>query len=273
MSVNIELPSNESLKLLAPDKEKYDIFTPMKNIKNSIIENTEERKLFKKTPLFVPGGQSTQLIVGATKDSDLKILSLSENLYNKYNLKRVYYSAYIPVNSGINLPDIKTPPTIREHRLYQADWLLRYYGFSSAELLNKKTPNFDINFDPKTFWAINNLDMFPVEINKVPYNILIKVPGIGFRGARKIISARRLSKLSFFDLKKMGISLKRAQYFITCNGKYYGDIKFREDYITLALAPKKDLNIIENEVITQLSFFNDNYNLLTDGNTSITGEF
>lgn len=273
MSVNIELPSNESLKLLAPDKEKYDIFTPMKNIKNSIIENTEERKLFKKAPLFVPGGQSTQLIVGATKDSDLKILSLSENLYNKYNLKRVYYSAYIPVNSGSNLPDIKTPPTIREHRLYQADWLLRYYGFSSAELLNKKTPNFDINFDPKTFWAINNLDMFPVEINKVPYNTLIKVPGIGIRGARKIISARRLSKLSFFDLKKMGISLKRAQYFITCNGKYYGDIKFREDYITLALAPKKDLNIIENEVITQLSFFNDNYNLLTDGNTSITGEF
>ena len=196
----------------------------MGDIKNNIIANKYDRRKYKNSPIFVPGGQSTQLIVGATKENDLNILNLTENLYNKFDLKRIYYSAYVPVNSSPNLPNIKTPPTLREHRLYQGDWLLRVYGFKAKELLNEKNPNFDINFDPKTTYALNNIHLFPVEINKAPYNILIRVPGIGIRGAHKIISARRIGLLDFFDLKKLGIVIKRAQYFITCKGRYYGNV-------------------------------------------------
>ena len=254
MSVNLELPSDKSLKLLAPEKNKEEIFKPMKNIKNQIIINKEERRKYKNSSIFVPGGQSTQLIVGATKETDLNILTLSENLYNKFALKRVYYSAYVPVNSGKNLPDIKNPPTLREHRLYQGDWLLRVYGFNSNELLNEANPNFDINFDPKTTYALNNIHLFPVEINKAPYEMLIRVPGIGIRGAKKIVSARRVNSLDFLDLKKLGIVLKRAQYFITCNGKYYGDVDFDEPLIRNKLSPKEDLNILENQG-QQLNFF------------------
>ncbi|WP_346884048.1 putative DNA modification/repair radical SAM protein [Clostridium sp. UBA4395] len=260
MSVNIELPSNNSLKLLAPEKNKQDIFTPMKSIKNNIIISNGERKLSKKAPLFVPGGQSTQLIVGATKEDDLDILNLTENLYNNFLLKRVYYSAYIPVNSGKNLPNFKTPPTLREHRLYQGDWLLRVYGFKAEELLNKQTPNFDINFDPKTNWALNNLHIFPLEINTASYELLIRIPGIGIRGAKKIISARRISFLTFQDLKKLGVVLKRAQYFIVCKGKYYGSVDLDEEKVRSVLKPKIDLNYIENERYEQLSFLGFNYN-------------
>lgn len=285
MSVNIELPSSKSLKLLAPEKSKDDIFKPMNNIKNNIITNKYERKKYKNSPIFVPGGQSTQLIVGATKESDLNILNLTENLYNKFDLKRVYYSAYIPVNSGTNLPELKTPPTLREHRLYQGDWLLRVYGFKADELLNEKNPNFDINFDPKTTYALNNIHLFPVEINKAPYNTLIRIPGIGMRGAKKIVSARRISSLDFFDLKKLGIVIKRAQYFITCKGKYYGTVAFDDMRIREALTPKFDLNSIDEDG-EQLSFFDNNISnliiskgplnnkllLLSDKSTSITGE-
>ena len=254
MSVNLELPSSESLKLLAPDKDKNKILKPMGLIKNNIIQNKDERKNFKSSPLFVPGGQSTQLIVGATKESDMKILNLSENLYNSYKLKRVYYSAYVPVNTGKNLPELKNPPTLREHRLYQGDWLLRVYGFKANELLNDKNPNFDINFDPKTTYALNNIDHFPVEINRAPYETLIRVPGIGIRGARKIVSARRINFLDFHDLKKLGIVLKRAQYFITCKGKYYGSVAFDEIKIKNALTPKFDLNYVDNNS-EQLNLF------------------
>lgn len=254
MSVNLELPSAQSLKLLAPDKTKHDILAPMNNIKNDIIINKEERKKYRNSPVFVPGGQSTQLIVGATKESDLSILNLSENLYNKFDLKRVYYSAYVPVNSGKDLPDLKNPPTLREHRLYQGDWLLRKYGFRASELLNDKSPNFDINFDPKTTYALNNFDEFPIEINRASYETLIRIPGIGLIGARKIVSARRISFLEFEDLKKLGVVLKRAQYFITCRGKYYGSVDFDDEKIKKALMPKVDLNIIDNEGV-QLSFF------------------
>lgn len=279
MSVNLELPSNDSLKLLAPEKNKESIFTPMKSIKNNIIINKEERKKYKSSPLFVPGGQSTQLIVGATKESDFNILRLSENLYDKYLLKRVYYSAYIPVNTGKNLPDLINPPTIREHRLYQGDWLLRLYGFKADELLNEKTPNFDINFDPKTNWAINNIHLFPVEINLAPYETLIRIPGIGIRGARKIISSRRISSLDFSDLKKLGIVLKRAQYFITCKGRYYGSVDVDSEKIKTALTPSIDLNEVDKGM-KQLNFFDDNlYNsttnkisLLNDRNSSLIGE-
>lgn len=283
MSVNIELPSSKSLKLLAPEKSKDDIFKPMGDIKNNIITNKYERTKYKNSPIFVPGGQSTQLIVGATKDSDLNILNLTENLYNKFDLRRVYYSAYIPVNSGVNLPTLKNPPTLREHRLYQGDWLLRVYGFKAKELLNEKNPNFDINFDPKTTYALNNINLFPVEINKAPYNTLIRIPGIGIRGAQKIVSARKINLLDFFDLKKLGIVIKRAQYFITCKGKYYGSTSFDDMKIRKALTPKFDLNSIDAE---QLSFFDNNKSnsiiskyspnnkllLLNDKSTSITGE-
>lgn len=278
MSVNLELPSDKSLKLLAPEKNKEEIFKPMKNIKNQIIINKDERRKYKNSSIFVPGGQSTQLIVGATKETDLNILTLSENLYNKFALKRVYYSAYVPVNSGKNLPDIKNPPTLREHRLYQGDWLLRVYGFNSNELLNEANPNFDINFDPKTTYALNNIHLFPVEINKAPYEMLIRVPGIGIRGAKKIVSARRVNSLDFLDLKKLGIVLKRAQYFITCRGKYFGAVGFDELKIKKALKPKVDLNYIYED-IEQISFFdapsiseNNKLLLLNDKSTSLTGE-
>ena len=278
MSVNLELPSDKSLKLLAPEKNKEEIFKPIKNIKNQIIINKEERRKYKNSSIFVPGGQSTQLIVGATKETDLNILTLSENLYNKFALKRVYYSAYVPVNSGKNLPDIKNPPTLREHRLYQGDWLLRVYGFNSNELLNEANPNFDINIDPKTTYALNNIHLFPVEINKAPYEMLIRVPGIGIRGSKKIVSARRVNSLDFLDLKKLGIVLKRAQYFITCRGKYFGAVSFDELKIKKALKPKVDLNYIDED-IEQISFFdapsiseNNKLLLLNDKSTSLTGE-
>lgn len=271
MSVNVELPSNDSLKLLAPDKESKNIFTPMSLISKSIIQNNDDRKIFRKAPLFVPGGQSTQMIVGATKETDLKILNLSENLYDKYKLKRVYYSAYVPVNSGKLLPEVTQPPTLREHRLYQADWLLRLYGFNVNEILNDKNPNLDVNVDPKCLWALNNLDKFPMEINKASYETLIRIPGIGFRGARKIISARRLGPLTFEDLRKMNITLKRAVYFITCSGRYYGDIKFREDTLYRALSPNVDLTADSEKPFEQLSFFSQTV-LTSITSTKITGE-
>lgn len=282
MSVNIELPSESSLKLLAPDKKKEEIFNPMKKISSNITLYQEERQRYKKAPLYVPGGQSTQLIIGATPDSDLNILSLSQKLYDKYKLKRVYYSAYVPVNSGQHLPDIKNPPTLREHRLYQGDWLLRQYGFRAEELLNETRPDFDINFDPKTNWALNHLESFPVEINKAPFNMLLRVPGIGVRSAQKITSARRIASLEYADLKKLGVVLKRAQYFITCNTKYFGMVNMDETKIRLALKPKFDLNEVDNPY-EQLTLF-DKYPALTafqipsklllteDRLTSLTGE-
>lgn len=224
MSVNIELPSEKSLKLLAPQKKKEDILKPMGLIKHSIKESGEYKRKGFNAPKFTPGGQSTQLIVGATKESDLSIISLSEGLYKSFGLKRVYYSAYVPVVEHANLPAIQTtPPLLKEHRMYQADWLLRYYGFTAKELLNERNPNFDIDLDPKTFWALNNLDKFPIEINNASYEMLLRVPGIGVKSALKIVRVRRFCGLSYDNLKKIGVVLKRARYFITCSGKFYGD--------------------------------------------------
>lgn len=254
MSVNIELPSQDSLKILAPDKDKNKILLPMKNISKNIIQSKNEIRNFRNAPKFVPGGQSTQLIVGASPESDLKILTLSENLYKKMNLKRVYYSAFVPVSNDKRLPQLKNPPTLREHRLYQADWLLRFYGFNANELLNEKNPNFDINFDPKTNWALQNLHIFPLEINKAPKEMLLRIPGLGETSVKRILAIRRVSNISFEDLKKIGVVLKRAQYFITCNGKYYGDVSFDEPLIRNKLTPKEDLNILESQG-DQLSFF------------------
>jgi len=287
MSVNIELPSASSLKLLAPQKTKENILAPMGVIKNSIIENKDLKKNIPSTPLFVPGGQSTQLIVGATQESDYKILHLSENLYKKFQLKRVYYSAYVPVVKNEKaLPDIIHPPLVREHRLYQADWLLRFYGFKAQELLKDENENFDLNFDPKTSWALNNISNFPMEINKVSYDELLRIPGIGVRSARKIMISRKVHSLSFEDLKKIGVVLKRAKYFITCKGKYYGDVSFNDENIRTRLL-YMDKPKIDDENSEQMSFFDNIYTksksniflpesnpivLPKDKHTSITGE-
>lgn len=241
MSVNIELPSKQSLKLLAPHKQHEQILTPMAYIHERILEYSEEKKKVRNTPAFVPAGQSTQLIVGATPDSDARILHLAEHLYRNYSLKRVYYSAYIPVNQHPNLPAIYTePPLLREHRIYQADWLLRFYGFKANELFNEYHQNLDIEVDPKTDWALRNLQLFPVEINRAPYEMLIRVPGIGVKSALKIVRARRLGSLSYDDLKQFRVVLKRARYFITCRGKYYGDVPFRSESIRSSLVDRKE---------------------------------
>lgn len=240
MSVNIELPSRQSLKLLAPDKNLTDILTPMKNIGQAISQYREEKKKYRKADSFVPAGQSTQLIVGASPEPDYQILKISETLYESFNLRRVYYSAYVPVNSDNLLPAVRRPPLLREHRLYQADWLLRFYKFKADELLDRENPNFDIELDPKANWALRNLEFFPVEINKADYELLLRVPGIGVKSARRIVTARRNGSISYYDLEKFGVVFKRARFFITCQGKYYGGIPLREDLIRSRLIPGKD---------------------------------
>lgn len=253
MSVNIELPSSEGLKLLAPQKNKESILKPMNFINNKIIQSSEEVKRFKYAEKFVPAGQTTQLIVGATRDNDLKILKLSEGLYKSYKLKRVYYSAYVPVSSSPNLPAIAAPPFVRENRLYQADWLLRFYGYNADELLDERKPNFDLELDPKCDWALRNINLFPVEINRADYMMLLRVPGIGVKSAMRIASARKFASLDFEDLKKLGVVLKRAIYFITCKGKHYGLKSMDENNIRRDLI--LGMNQKNNSDIQQLSLF------------------
>ncbi|KPU45127.1 radical SAM superfamily protein [Oxobacter pfennigii] len=267
MSVNIELPSRESLKLLAPQKSAEAIFKPMDYLNNRIIEIKEDKKTYKKPPLFLPAGQTTQLIIGATNDHDLGILRLSEGLYNRYSLKRVYYSAYIPVSDNPNLPALLNPPLKREHRLYQADWLLRFYGFKAGELLDEKNPDFDIDLDPKSFWALKHMELFPVEINSVDYTLLLRIPGIGVRSALKIRAARRVGSLSYDDLKKFGVVLKRAKHFITCQGKYYGTSFTDLPIIRQFLLPSEKTQAPKNK-FEQLSI----YNMMQDNSSAVTGE-
>jgi putative DNA modification/repair radical SAM protein len=219
LSVNIELPSEKALQDLAPDKNREGILVPMRQIGETIADSRRERKKSRKAPVFAPAGQSTQLIVGASPEDDLRILRLSQSLYRHYSLKRVYYSAYIPVNADRRLPAPARPPRMREHRLYQADWLLRYYGFKAEEILLPEQPHLEEEFDPKTAWALRNPMVFPVEINKVDYECLLRVPGIGVRSAKRIVAARRYGALDFEDLGKIGVVLKRARFFITCRGK------------------------------------------------------
>ncbi|MCL2223669.1 MAG: putative DNA modification/repair radical SAM protein [Defluviitaleaceae bacterium] len=222
LSVNIELPSHESLKVLAPDKTKQNIIAPMKIIREGIAQAKNELALYrhaKNEPSFAPAGQSTQLIVGATPESDSKIVSLAEGLYGKFKLKRVFYSAYIPAG-GKNLPTAD-PPLLREHRLYQADWLLRFYNYTASELFSNPDENLSLEMDPKCHWAVNNLHQFPVEINKADYLTLLRVPGIGQVSAQRIVAARRVGKIDFDGLKKMRVVLRRAKFFITCDGKTF----------------------------------------------------
>ncbi len=221
LSVNIELPSEASLRLLAPEKRKAAILAPMGQIRDQAAASAAERKLCRHAPRFAPAGQSTQMIIGATPESDRHILDLTQGLYQKYRLKRVFFSAYMPVSSSKLLPapaEFK-PPLLREHRLYQADWLLRFYGFTAQELLDDSHPNFDAALDPKSDWALRHPEFFPVEINRADYEALLRVPGIGVRGAQRIVTARRVGPITFDGLKRLGVVMKRCQYFITCSGR------------------------------------------------------
>ncbi len=231
LSVNIELPSAQSLSRLAPDKGRQAIFTPMKQIRDGITASKQELKLYRHAPRFAPAGQSTQMIVGATPESDRHILSLTQSLYDKYHLKRVFYSAYMPVSTSPLLPAPQDfqPPLLREHRLYQADWLLRYYHFRAEEILDESQPDLDPRMDPKCCWALRHLDFFPVEVNRADYEALLRVPGIGVRSARRILTARRAGPLTFEGLKRLGVVLKRAQYFLTCSGRAPRGLKISED--------------------------------------------
>ncbi len=258
MSVNLELPTAESLKQLAPNKNRKSILKPMRQIQNTISANKEELTLYRHTPRFCEAGQSTQMIIGATPESDYQIMSVAENLYQKFSLKRVYYSAFVNVNEDKALPALPGgPPLLREHRLYQADWLLRFYGFKVDELLTDDRPNFNMRIDPKADWAVRHLELFPIEINRADYRLLLRVPGIGVRSAKRIIGARRFGNLNFNDLKKMGVVLKRALYFITCSGKMMYPTKIEEDYIVRNLTDDKERLKFTNDGMRyeQLSLF------------------
>ncbi|MFR3206576.1 MAG: putative DNA modification/repair radical SAM protein [Oscillospiraceae bacterium] len=233
MSVNLELPTADGLKKLAPNKHRKNILTPMRQIQQGIRQGRNEVAIYRHAPDFVPAGQSTQMIVGATPESDYQIMAVAQGLYDNFELKRVFYSAYVSINEDKELPALHTgTPLLREHRLYQADWLMRFYQFRAEELLNEKRPNFNILLDPKCDWALQHLEQFPVEINRADYHTLLRVPGIGVNSARRICGARRTARLGFDDLKKMGVVLKRALYFITCSGKMMYPTKLEEDYIT-----------------------------------------
>ena len=236
MSVNIELPSEAGLKLLAPNKTKAAILRPMTQIRDRKIENKQELVKYRHAPKFAPAGQSTQLIVGATQDNDLHILNLTQSLYDRYCLKRVFYSAYVPVVENTLLPSLDTkPPLLREHRLYQADWLLRFYGFRASELLDESAPDFDPLLDPKCCWAMRHPEFFPVEVNRADYEALLRVPGVGVTSARRILVARRTGSLHADDLKKLGVVLKRAQYFLTCSGQLATPLRLTQNGIRASL--------------------------------------
>lgn len=261
MSINLELPTAESLKLLAPHKTRKTILSPMRQVQNGMAENKQELALYRNAPRFVPAGQSTQMIIGATPETDYQIINVTESLYEKFGLKRVFYSAFIHVNEDKNLParTDEGPPLLREHRLYQADWLLRYYHFKADELLSEENPNFNIFLDPKCNWALKHLEVFPVEVNKASYELLLRVPGLGYKSATRIVKARKLGTLDFADLKKLGVVLKRAMYFLTCNGKMMYPTKIEEDYITRNLLNTKEKlpEEIDGMSYRQLSLFDD----------------
>jgi putative DNA modification/repair radical SAM protein len=256
MSVNIELPSEAGLRRLAPDKSKQAILLPMGRIRDGITENRDAVARYRRAPRFVPAGQSTQMIIGATPESDLQILRLSQGLYDRYGLKRVYYSAYVPVTENALLPSMDTkPPLLREHRLYQADWLLRFYGFRAEELLDEAHPSFHPLVDPKCSWALDHPEFFPVEANRADYEALLRVPGVGVKSARRILRARRAGSLGFEDLKKLGVVLKRAQFFLTCRGRRPEGLSMRQEYVTRALISADTARSLDLPEAEQLSLF------------------
>ena len=255
LSVNIELPSEQGLKTLAPNKTKAAILKPMGQIRTALEENREALTKYRHAPRFAPAGQSTQLIVGATGDSDHHILRLTQGLYRRYGLKRVFFSAYVPVVENSLLPALDTkPPLLREHRLYQADWLLRFYGFQAEELLSEEDPNFNPLVDPKCTWALRHPEFFPVEVNRADYEALLRVPGIGVTSARRILVARRAGTLWHEDLKKLGVVMKRAQYFVTCAGKMTDGLRFTQDSLLRNLIAAEGTSLPQ-PAVEQLSMF------------------
>ena len=261
MSVNLELATAEGLRTLAPHKTRDKILKPMRLVQNGRSQNAYELKVYHHAPSFVPAGQSTQMIVGATPETDYQMLHVAETLYQRFDLKRVFYSAFVSVNVDKALP-AKTdqgPPLLREHRLYQADWLLRYYKFEAKELLTEEEPNFNPLFDPKCNWALKHLEYFPVEINRADYEMLLRVPGLGYKSATRIVKARRLGTLDFADLKKLGVVLKRAVYFITCYGKTMYPLRIEEESIARNLLDSREKlpQEVRNLGYRQLSLFDD----------------
>lgn len=262
MSCNLELPTAERLRSLAPNKPRRQLLKPMRQIQQQITVSKHEVALYRHAQPFVPAGQSTQMIIGATGESDYQIMSVSEALYGRFKMKRVFYSAYVGVNEDSRLPAVGTmPPLLREHRLYQADWLIRFYGFKAAELLSKRQPNFNLLLDPKCDWAVRHLEAFPVEVMTADYYQLLRVPGLGVNSARRICRARRYGGLRFEDLKKMGVVLKRAMYFITCQGRVYMPFRMDERFITtnlLGLKERLPENVVRSgDTFRQLNLFDD----------------
>ena len=255
MSVNIELPSETSLTTLAPNKKKSAILAPMGQIRTGIKENASDLIRYRHAPQFVPAGQSTQMIIGASPENDLQILRLTEALYRKYELKRVFFSAYMPVVESSLLPSLDTkPPLLREHRLYQADWLLRFYGFEAREILDDAHPNFNPFLDPKCSWALRHLDFFPVEVNRADYEALLRIPGVGVVSAKRILVSRRARKLRIEDLPKLGVVMKRAQYFLTCSGRPLRGLHVTEDGLLRHLLALEAPAMASQEPV-QLSLF------------------
>ena len=255
MSVNLELPTAEGLRALAPNKHRKNILTPMRQIQNKITENKNDLVLYRNAPVFVGGGQATQMIIGATPENDYQVLNVAESLYQKFDLKRVFYSAFVNVTGDKQLPALPGgPPLLREHRLYQADWLLRFYGFEAGELLSEQKPNFNVLLDPKADWALRHLELFPVEINRADYQMILRVPGIGVKSAQRILTARRHSRLDWPQLKKIGVVLKRAQYFLTASGKMAEGLRFTPDSVLRGLIAAERPLLPQQEAV-QLSLF------------------
>ncbi len=263
MSVNLELPTAQGLKSLAPSKSRTRILTPMRQIQRGIRARREDVIPYERGQRFVPAGQSTQMIVGATPENDYQMIKVAEALYQNYDLKRVFYSAFVRVNDDSCLPVLPGgPPLLREHRLYQADWLMRFYGFQADELLTEEKPHFNVLLDPKCDWALRHMELFPVEINRADYGMLLRVPGIGVKSAKRIAAARKGAELDFFDLKKLGVVLKRAVYFITCRGKMMYPLKVDQQFITSQLVGeerKKVWDIRSTDSYRQISMFDDGW--------------
>ncbi len=261
MSVNLELPTAEGLRALAPQKQRPKMLAPIRQVYSERQQNRQELALYRHAPKFVPAGQSTQMIIGASGESDWQIMKVAEHMYRKYEMKRVFYSAFLRVNEDRLLPVLPGgPPLLREHRLYQADWLLRFYGFGTEELLSEDRPDFNLLLDPKCDWALRHLEQFPVEVMRADYHTLLRVPGIGYRSAGRIVRARRLGTLDYENLKKMGVVLKRAVYFITCGGKQMYPVKLQEDYILRNLMDGKEklpAGARDTSGYEQLSLFDD----------------
>ena len=257
LSVNIEIPTEPNLKLLAPEKNYNGILLPMNQIKNEILVSKEERKKYRKAPKFAPAGQSTQLIIGATPENDRQIILLSSGLYKAQNLKRVYFSAYLPVNQyDKRLPALNQPPLVRENRLYQSDWLVRFYKFRAEEILSDDQPFLDLEVDPKLGYALRNMHLFPVDINRADYEMILRVPGIGVQSAQKIVLARHHRRLNSDHLKKIGVVMKRAKYFITCNELPSSTLDWEPDRLKYKLITES-VSKNKKPMDTQLSLFTD----------------